>query len=68
MIVTIHFCLLLRMILTKSMMYSGSDLPSFHMDEKFRTLCADIKVELKDERARIEVNTQNQSLHQDWHH
>ena len=49
---------------------SGSDLPSFHMDEEFRTLCTEVKVALNaspDEHARIEVNTQKQSLQQDWH-
>ena len=49
---------------------SGSDLLCFPMDEEFCTLCVDEKAALNvslNERARIEVNTQNQSLQQEWH-
>lgn len=49
---------------------SGSDLPSYSLDEEFSILCADVKAELNvslSEREKIEVNTQNQSVQQDWH-
>ena len=49
---------------------SGSDLAFYSLDEEFSQLCANRKAELNvsfAERVRIEVNTQNQSLQQDWH-